>query len=87
VTAKEVETVAVLLKRVRERADYVLDAAHEMAIDDGDSADGRTVQQIATDVARGMQSLAAAVEMVTTELAETRARLETHGHYEDGSAT
>jgi hypothetical protein len=81
VTGKEVETVATLLKRVRERADDVNTAvaclrtkphAPDAALQD--------FQQIAVDMAKGMQSLAAAVEMITIELADMRR----HSHYEKG---
>lgn len=72
-TGKEVETVATLLKRVRERADDVLNTTKEWP-----NIDAHDLKQIAVDTAKGMQSLAAAVEMVTIELAELRRRFETH---------
>lgn len=78
-TGKEVETVAVLLKRVRERADDILTAAACLeAKTHAPEALAQDVRQIAKDMAKGMQSLAAAVEMVTTELAELRAQYNAH---------
>jgi hypothetical protein len=85
-TAKEVETVAVLLKRVRERAGAAEGLAHDVEQLGRGEHDDRVADAL-RECAGCCKSLAAAVEMVTTELAETRARLETHGHYEDGSAT
>lgn len=62
-TGKEVETVATLLKRVRERAEAI-----------------RTRDRSDTDVAEGLKSLAAAVEMCAIDLAGLRHRLESMDH-------
>lgn len=61
-TGKEVETVATLLKRVRERAD---DAQEHRHYEDGSSLS-------IDSLAEGMKSLAAAVEMITIEIADLR---------------
>jgi hypothetical protein len=64
VTGKEVETVATLLKRVRERAD---DAQEHRHYEDGSSLS-------IDSLAEGLKSLAAAVEMVAIEQADLHQR-------------
>jgi hypothetical protein len=78
-TGKEVETVAVLLKRVRERADDLLTAAECLRTKPhGPEAAAQDYAKIATDMAKAMHSLAAALEMVTIEIAELRAMVDAY---------
>lgn len=65
-TGKEVETVATLLKRVRERAESVRRSVSGLSLDECPHGD------VAVELAEGMKSLAAAVEMLAIEVAELR---------------
>jgi hypothetical protein len=71
-TGKEVETVAVLLKRVRERAERSEDMVGGTSLEEAPHGD------CVRELAAGLKSLVAAVEMCAIELAELRRNYEAH---------
>jgi hypothetical protein len=71
-TGKEVETVAVLLKRVRERAARAEDMIGGTSLEEAPHGD------CVRELAAGLKSLAAAVEMCAIEIAELRRSYEAH---------
>jgi hypothetical protein len=79
-TGKEVETVAVLLKRVKERAE----SAKRMITTSMAGGGSMLSPGYAAELSEGLKSLAAALEMVTIELSDMRRSHDQHIHKDHG---